>query len=168
MNPTICICPAVHRSIYHDLPNGKYVSIRISFLSEGNVSLLQIIICVCKPHFFFFFFFTSSRGSVGLPVHKYTKAAKNFMHIQENQYMSCFIFSSFSIPPCLIHISIYIYSKTWVGWVVTHVPLAACSCCLAQISTINGLRSAAVPFSRCFRSWFLFITLPGTITAAIK
>lgn len=60
----------------------------------------------------------------------------------------------------------YFFKNSWrIGRATTRIPLAVCSCCLAQINLINGLQSALVPFSCCFRSG-LFITLPGTITAA--
>lgn len=53
-----------------------------------------------------------------------------------------------------------------MGRATTRILLAVCSWCLAQINKINGLQSAVVPFSCCFRSGLLFIRLPGTITTA--
>lgn len=107
-----CIRPAVHRSIYHDLPNGRYVSIRISFLSVGNVSLLPIIICVCKPLFFYL-----QQGQRWAPCAQIHKSSKEFHAHSGESVHSCFIFLSFSHPTVFDpHFHIYLFKNmSWMS-----------------------------------------------------
>lgn len=151
-----CICPAFNQS------KGNYVPASISF-SSWTLWEQSLHYCLCLQ---------TPLACLSLAGATLGPRCTNR---QRQQSISCTfwiiteLFQFLGLFPS-DRVYFYLYLFKNIGWrierAMTRVPLAVCSGCLAHINIINGLQSAVMPFSCCFRSGLLFITLPGTITAA--
>lgn len=108
-----CIRPAVCRSIYHNLPNGKKCFYKNFFSLHGEVSLFYKLLFVCATPFFF----NLQQGQRWAPCAQIHKSSKEFHAHSGESVHSCFIFLSFFHPTVFDpHFHIYLFKNmSWMS-----------------------------------------------------